>query len=51
MTTIYCGDFEYSDTLLGHIGLSVDSLGEIYANLSDPVTRVRGLREAVRCAA
>ena len=36
---------------LGHIGLSVDSLGEIYANLSDPVTRVRGLREAVRCAA
>ena len=36
---------------LGHISLSVDSLGEIYGNLSDPVARVRGLRDAVRCAA
>ena len=36
---------------LGHIGLSADSLREIYGNLAGPVARVRGLRDTVSCAA
>ena len=36
---------------LGHIGLSVDSVSEIYGNLSEPVAQVRGLRDIVRYAA